>query len=434
MTTRKQVLISAGIVGAAGVVLAAFAARGSAGGKGAGGMGGHDHAAMLAAGGDELRPVRLDPEGARRIGITFAEVEFGPLLGTVRVVGAVSYDETRLVDVSPRVEGWAERLYVDFTGAPVRRGEPLLALYSPVLVAAQEELILARRLADETADQGGRAAENARALLESARRRLAYWEIAPDQIAAIEKSGVPERALVLRSPASGLVVEKNVVQGSRIMPGTSLYRIADLSRVWVEGEVFEKELGRVRLGQKARVTFDAYPGRTYEGTVTYVYPTLSPETRTGRIRVELANSDLQLKPGMYANLAFEAPIHHEGLHIPRSAVLTTGTRSVVFVRSADGALRPREIKIGLAAGDHVEVLSGLEAGEVVVASANFLVDAEANLGMALDGVERVEMGGAAGGHEGHGASALPKAPAAPSGHEGNTPPAPAPAAAAHSGH
>lgn len=377
-------------------------------------MSGHDHAAMLAAGGDELRPVRLDREGARRIGLTFAEVEDGPLSRTVRVVGIIAADETRLVDVSPRLEGWVEELFVDFTGAPVQRGEPLLSLYSPALVAAQEELILARRLADELSGAGGRAAENARALLEAARRRLAYWNIDPDQIAAIEKGGEPLRALVLRAPAGGVVVEKNVVRGTRVQPGSRLYRIADLSRVWVEGEVFERDLGLVEVGRRVRVGVEAYPGQGFEGTVTYIHPTISPESRTGRIRVELPNSGLRLKPGMYTNLAFEAPIHEAGLHIPRSAVLTTGTRSVVFVRAADGTLMPREVTVGGAAGDYVEILAGLVAGEVVVSSASFPVDAEANLGMALKGMEGMsglEHDGAAGGHGADGAHA---------GHAGHT--------------
>lgn len=407
MTTRKQISISAGIVGAAAIVLAVVAGPGAAGdGTSDQGMGGHDHAAMLAAGGDELSPVRLDEEGARRIGLSFAEVEYGPLHKTVRAVGVVAFDETRLVDVSPRLEGWAEELYVDFTGAPVRRGEPLLSLYSPALVAAQEELILARRLAGELADGGSRAAENARELLEAARRRLAYWGIAPDQIEAIEQRGAPERALVLRAPAGGIVVEKNVLRGSRVQPGTNLYRIADLSRVWVEGEIFEKDLGLVEVGRQVRVGVDAYPGQGFEGMVTYIYPTFSAESRTGRIRVELANPELRLKPGMYASLSFDAPIHHEGLHIPRSAVLTTGTRSVVFVRAADGMLLPREVTVGGAAGDHVEILAGLVAGEVVVSSANFLVDAEANLGMAMEGMSGLstdDSSSASGGtgHTGH---------------------------------
>lgn len=434
ISTRRQISISAGIVGAAAIVVAAVALKNSsagASGQGAGGvmddhgMGGHDHAAMMAAAGDELRPVRLDREGARRIGLTFAEVERGPLSRAVRVAGVVTVDETRLVDVSPRLEGWVEELYVDFTGAPVRRGEPLLSLYSPALVAAQEELILARRLADELAAAGGRAAENARELLEAARRRLAYWDIGADQIEAIERSGTPQRALVLHAPAGGLVVEKNLVRGSRVLPGTSLYRIADLSRVWVEGEVFEKDLGLVEIGRRVEVGVDAYPGQSLEGKVTYIHPTVSAESRTGRIRVELANPGLRLKPGMFANLAFDAPIHLAGLHIPRSAVLTTGSRSLVFVRAADGTLVPREVRVGGAAGEHVEILAGLEPGEVVVSSANFLVDAEANLGMSLEGMSGMNHDGAAGSHDangGHGAAgghADHGAPAAPSTHAGH---------------
>jgi RND family efflux transporter MFP subunit len=438
MTTRKQILISAGIVGAAAVVLALFTATDTAGEAAEGGMDGHDHAAMMAAVGDELRPVRLDREQARRIGLAFTEVESGPLLSTVRVMGLVSYDETRLVDLSPRVDGWAEELYIDFTGAPVRRGEPLFSLYSPALVAAQEELILAGRLAAEMAEQDGRAAENARALLESARRRLAYWGIAVDQIEAIERSGEPRRALAIRAPASGIVVEKNVVQGSRVLPGTNLYRIADLSRVWVEGEVFEKDMGLVRIGRKVRVSLDAYPGQGFEGKVTFIYPMLSAESRTGRIRVELPNPELRLKPGMYATLTFEAAVHQEGLHIPRSAVLTTGTRSVVFVRSGDGALVPREIAVGRAAGDQVEVLAGLAAGEIVVSSANFLVDAESNLGMALERTDAMD--GAAVGHGDHGMKEDQSAPAAslvgsgPGAPHDHAVPAPAPAPSAHTGH
>ncbi|MFS8637436.1 MAG: efflux RND transporter periplasmic adaptor subunit [Gemmatimonadota bacterium] len=427
MTTRRQIWISAGIVGAAAIALAIHTAMDPTG-EAVGGMEGHDHAAMAASGGDELRPVRLDAESARRIGITFAEAAHGPLFTVVRAVGVVAYDETRLAEVSPRVEGWVEELFVDFTGAPVRRGEPLLSLYSPALVAAQEELILARRLVDETAGRGGRAEENARALLEAARRRLAYWDVAPDQIEAIERLGEPLRAPVIRAPASGVVVEKNVVQGSRVMPGTTLYRIADLSRVWVEGEVFEKDLALVSVGRKVQVTFAAYPGESFEGTISYVQPTLSTESRTGRIRVELANPDLRLKPGMYGRITFEAPIHLAGLHVPRSAVLTTGTRSIVFVREPDGRLSPREITVGQAAGDHVEVLAGLEEGEVVVASANFLVAAEANLGTAL-GELIVE--GPAGGHEKHGVSGGHDDHGAPVGHENHGAPAsPAP----HAGH
>lgn len=404
MSTRKQAIVSAAIVAAAAAVVALYNVFGSGAAPSDDAMAGHDHATMAGGGGgDAMRPVRIDPESARRIGITYATVEFGPLESTVRVLGLVAYDETRIVEVSPKIEGWAERLYVAFDGAPVRRGQPLLELYAPTLVAAQEELILARRLADETASTDGAAAARARDLLDAARRRLAYWDIPAEVIAEVERSGTPRRTLPLLAPASGVVVAKNVVEGARVMPGTALYTIADLSRVWVEGEVFEKDLALVDVGRTARVSFDAYPGRTFEGTVSYVYPTISTETRTGRIRVELPNPGLRLRPGMYANLSFSVPVHRDGLHVPRSAVLSTGTRSVVFVRGADGVLTPREVTIGVAAGDHVEVLAGLQAGETVVASANFLIDAESNLGAAIDAMgvpEAVSGGMQSGTHDG----------------------------------
>lgn len=383
MITRKEISIAAGIVGTAAIALVAHTIAKDDDDAPTHAAGGHDHAAMLAGAGAELHPVLLDDEAARRIGVTFAVVERGPLARTVRAAGVVAYDETRLVDVSPRVEGWAEEVYADFTGAPVRQGEPLLALYSPALVAAQEELILARRLADRLETAGGPAAENARELLDATRRRLGYWGIDPDQIAAIELRDAPERTLVLRAPADGVVVEKNVVRGSRVEPGTVLYRIADLSRVWVEGEVFEKDLALIEAGRRVDVTVDAYPGERLEGTVAYIHPTLSAESRTARIRVELPNPGLRLKPGMYASLTFDAPIHDDGLHIPRSAVLTTGTRSLVFVRAHDGSLVPREVTAGRVAGEEVEILDGLAAGDVVVSAANFLIDAEANLGTAF---------------------------------------------------
>ena len=381
MSTRKQIVLSAAVVALALVAVIVYAATGGRGGE-AGGMQGQNHGAM-AGGEGERKPVRLDPESERRIGIAYAKVEYGPLMTTVRVVGVVSYDETRLHNVNPKIEGWVERLYVDFTGASVRKGQPLLAIYSPMLVSTQEELILARELVDEMAAVGGRAAENARGLLESARRRLRYWDIPEDQIAAIEQSRIPQKTLILRAPASGVVLEKNVIEGARIMPGMDLYKIADLSCVWVEGEVFEKDLALVRVGQHARVTFDAYPGQVFDGVVAYIYPTVSAETRTGRIRLELANPDLKFKPGMYANFEFEIPVHRAGIHVPRSAVLATGERSIVFVRSSEGTLVPREVTPGLSSGDHVEILAGLEPGEVVVASASFLIDAESNLGAAL---------------------------------------------------
>ena len=377
----RQMILSIAIVAIAAAAVGVYVVSGEDQDT-ASAAGGHNHGAAAATS-SESRPVRLDPERARRIGVTYATAETGPMASVVRTVGSVSFDETRLVSVNPKIEGWIEKLYVDFTGAPVSRGQALMAIYSPMLVSAQEELILARRLLDGAA-ASGTAATNARELLEAARRRLAYWDVPRSDIERIERTGSAQKTIVLRSPAHGLVVEKAVFQGQRIMPGMELYRIADLSTVWVEGEVFEKDLGLVALGSRAQISFESYPGQTFKGTVTYVSPVMTADSRTSRVRIELPNRNLQFKPGMYATMEFATRVHTAGIHIPRSAVLQTGARTIVFVRSADGSLVPRQITAGATTTEHVEVLAGLQEGEVVVASANFLVDAESNLGAALN--------------------------------------------------
>jgi RND family efflux transporter MFP subunit len=246
---------------------------------------------------------------------------------------------------------------------------------------------------------------------------LRYWDIPDDEIARIEREGVPQKTLTLRAPASGIVVEKNVVQGMRIMPGMDLYRIADLSRVWIEGEVFEKDLSLVKLGQQARVTFDAYAGEEFDGVVTYVYPTVSVESRTGRVRVELSNPGLRLKPGMYARVALSAGDVRDALMIPRSAVHYTGERAMVFVREAEGTLAPREITVGLATGDEIEVLAGLTEGTVVVSSANFLIDAESNMGSSMESMPGIDTSGERRGQPPDSGTRRGRAPAR--GHEGH---------------
>jgi Cu(I)/Ag(I) efflux system membrane fusion protein len=286
--------------------------------------------------------------------------------------------------VSPRIDGWVERLYVDYTGRAVRAGEPLLAIYSPMLVAAQEELLLARRLARDVAGGTEDAARGADDLVAAARRRLALWEIPESEIARIESAGEARRTLTLRAPSSGVVTQKRVVAGQRVMAGDALFEIVDLGTVWVEGDVYEQDLARIRVGQLVVAELHALPGEQLEGRVDYVYPTLDPETRTARIRVSLPNPALRLKPGMAATLhvldAADTPV----LGVPRSAVLSTGERDLVFVRRADGKLEPREVAVGASGADRVEILRGLAPGETVVASATFLVDAESNLGAAVD--------------------------------------------------
>lgn len=391
MKKRTQAVLSLGLITAAAAVVLLVSAR--SGDRPVETAAGHDHAAMAAGTGTDARPVMLDPEAARRIGVTYAMAAVKPFRRTISTVGNVTWDETRLSNVNLKIEGWVEHLHVDFTGAPVRQGQPLLAIYSPMLVSAQEELILAHRLAASAgSSDSGRVATNARDLLEAARRRLRYWDIPEDEIARIEASGSPQKTLTLRAPASGIVVEKNVVEGTRVMPGMDLYRIADLSRVWIEGEIFEKDLSLVRVGQSAQVTLEAYPGESFEGRVTYVYPTVSLEARTGRVRVELANPRLQFKPGMYARLSLDAAGQNDALMIPRTAVHFTGERALVFVRDADGMLVPREITTGLVSGDDLVVLAGLAQGETVVSSASFLIDAESNMGSSMTSMPGMDMG------------------------------------------
>jgi membrane fusion protein, copper/silver efflux system len=350
--------------------------------------GDHDHATMAMGGqsADSARPVALTAEEARRIGVTFAAVEASDVPREIRTVGQVTFDETRLTTIAPKVDGWVERLHVDYTGRPIRRGEPLFALYSPMLVTAQEELLLAHRLARDVAAGSADARAGADDLVASARRRLAYWDVPAGEIARIERSGQAQRALTLYAPTSGVVVEKNVTQGQRVMAGDALYRVADLSTVWVEGDVYEQDLRAVREGQSATAEFDAYPGESWSGRIAYVYPTLSPETRTARVRVALANPGLRLKPGMYATLRIVGTRRANTLTVPRSAILATGERQIVFVRRADGRLEPRVVEVGTISGDRAEIVRGVAVGDTVVASATFLLDAESNLGTALGGM------------------------------------------------
>jgi len=342
---------------------------------------GHDHAAML-AGMDEARPVRLTEADARRIGITLTEAREKTLPVTVEAVGVATYDETRLRVVNPKLEGWVEALHIDFNGAPVRAGEPLMDIYAPQLVSAQEELALAARLARQSGSE--RARENAEALLESARRRLAYWDIPASTIRRVEETGEVQRSVTIPSPATGMVVEKGVVEGDRITPGMTLYRIADLSRIWVEVDVFERDLGVVRVGQPATVRFEAFPSERFEARVTYIYPTVSLESRTGRVRLELANPEGRLRPGMYTQVQLSAESGPPTVVLPRSALLETGERALVFVEDADGTLVPRAVTPGRVAGREVEILAGVRPGDRVVTSAAFLVDAESNLGSLME--------------------------------------------------
>jgi Cu(I)/Ag(I) efflux system membrane fusion protein len=252
-----------------------------------------------------------------------------------------------------------------------------------MIVTAQEELLLARKLGRELRAASPEAIASAAELVRSARQRLNHWDISDATLDRIEQSGKVERTVELRVPFDGVVLEKAVVSGQSIMAGESLFRIADLSVVWVEGDIFEQDIEAVQMGLQVEATLDALPGESLSGRISYVYPTLNLDTRTARVRIELANPGLRIKPGMYATIRFHGMQRSNVLTVPRSAVLSTGERDIVFVRRPDGFLEARPVTLAGAFGDRVEVLRGLAAGEVVVSSATFLIDAESNLGTAL---------------------------------------------------
>jgi len=324
-------------------------------------------------------PVHLTSDQARAIGITFTTVDRGPLTRVIRTVGQVIPAEPNLSDVTARIDGFVDRLFVDATGLLVRKGEPLLSLYSPMLVTAQEELLTALRLASSLDSSDGEAWRNAQALLAASRRRLAYWDISADQIARLERTGEVTKTLTLTAPSDGVVLEKMVVAGQGVTSGMKLYRIADLSTVWMEGEVFEQDLALIRVGAEARVELAAYPGGPRRGRVSFVYPVVDEQSRTARVRVVLANAGGVLRPGMYATLFFDAILDPDRLSVPAEAVVMTGERNLVFLVRPDGMLEPREVVLGARGDGRVQILSGVAEGDLIVGSANFLVDAESRL-------------------------------------------------------
>jgi Cu(I)/Ag(I) efflux system membrane fusion protein len=327
----------------------------------------------------ERQPVRLTAVQAQALGVTYTVVTRGPLSRSVRTVGQVVPAEPNLAEITPKVDGFVDRLFVDATGVQVRRGEPLLALYSPMLVSAQEELLTALHLAQTIDSTAPEAWRNAQDLVAATRRRLAYWDISEEQIERLERTGEVTKTLTLVAPFDGVVMEKMVVAGQSVMPGMKLYRLANLSTVWVEGEVFEQDLALIRVGAPVRVELTAYPGQTLTGRVAFVWPVVDEQSRTGKVRVALANAKGLIKPGMYATLLFDATVGRDALSLPAEAVVLTGERNLVFVVGKDGALEPRQVTLGARAGDRIQVLDGVAEGERVVASANFLVDAESRL-------------------------------------------------------
>ncbi len=324
--------------------------------------------------------VTIDHERQQLIGLQTEKVAEGAVSGELRALGRVSVDETRVRKVNVKVEGFVEKLFVDFVGKSVTKGQPLFSLYSPEFVSAQREYLLA--LKTQKALLGGSLQSSGGDLLESARRRLSLWDVPKEAIDNLEQTGEVLRAITLRSPISGVVTVKNVVEGARITPADIPFEITDLSRVWVLVDVYEAELGRAKVGMSAELTTQASPGKIFKGRIVFVDPIMDPKTRTAKARLEFANPKDELKPEMFGEVLLKGQ-GHKGILVPRDAVLDAGTTKVAFVALGDGKFEPREITTGTAIGEKVEIRSGLKAGEEVVVRANFLVDSESRLKAAL---------------------------------------------------
>jgi RND family efflux transporter MFP subunit len=353
--------------------------------------------------------VEIDPAKQQLIGIVTTAAIRRPLHQVIRAVGIVTVDESRLSDIPSKVEGWVEKLYADQTGKLVTKGQPLLAIYSPDLVSTQQEYLLAlrsqKRLADSPFPEVKKSGD---ALLEATRQRLRLWDISERDIQRLEKTGEARKTLTLYSPASGYVMEKTAVAGMKVTPEMTLFRLADLSRIWVEADIYEFEAPLLKVGDKAQLTAASLPGRVLQGKINYLYPTVGEMTRTLKARLEFSNPKLELKPGMYVNVEISSPAA-EALAIPEAAVIDTGTRKVVFVKQGEGTFIPREVTVGTRAEGYYPILSGLQEGELVVSSATFLLDSESRFaaaGQAMEGMAGMESPKgkppAAGEHAGHG--------------------------------
>lgn len=349
---------------------------------------GMDYIPVYASEAAASRQLRISPEKIQKLGVKTAKVEARKLVREIRALGSIQVDERRVHAVSPKFEGWIQRLQVNATGQAVKRGQALLEVYSPDLLSAQQEFLIARQGLEALRQASPQARATAEQLVHNALQRLRHWDIAPAQLDRLQSQGVAQDSLPLLSPANGVVLEKPAVEGMRFMPGDVLFRIADLSTVWLLVDVFEQDLGWIRVGQAVSVQINAYPERSFKGVVSFIYPTFATETRTVKVRVELPNAEGLLRPGLYGSASLAAAgAADERLAVPDSAILDSGTRQVVLVRLDEGLFEPRPVKLGRKADGYVEVLDGLAAGESVVTSANFLIDAESNLKAALQGME-----------------------------------------------
>jgi RND family efflux transporter MFP subunit len=365
--------------------------------------------------------IAISPTTVQSMGVRTAKVEVRPLSRLTLTVGLVNFNERNLSTITTKVNGWIERLAVNATGDPVRKGQTLLSIYSPDLVSSQEEYLLAVRNLKAMKDSPVKEmAEGARRLAEASRRRLAYFDVSAAQIAALERTGQVKKHLTLFSPANGIVTKRMVTQGMYVQAGMPLMEVADLTTVWVDADIYQYELPWIKVGQPVTMTLDYLPGETFQGKIDYLYPYLKEATRTAKVRLRFANPGLKLKPEMFAQVKIESPVAHQAVVVPTSAVLDTGLKQHVFIALGGGRFEPREVKLGVYGDDnnYREVISGLQGGEEVVTSAQFLLDSESRFREAVQMMMP--------GQEGAGKKAEP--PSAMPGMKMESPPAAPPAA------
>jgi Cu(I)/Ag(I) efflux system membrane fusion protein/cobalt-zinc-cadmium efflux system membrane fusion protein len=329
--------------------------------------------------------ILIDPVTIQNMGVRLARVKRKPLVKDIRTFGNITYDERLIYTVNTKFNGWIEKLYVDFVGETVKKGQPLFGIYSPDLVTAQEEYLLALQYNARLKDSPYTSIrEGAQRLLDASRTRLKYWDLSDRQIKKIENTGNVQKTLTIYSPAKGVVINKNAFQGHYVKAGEHQYEIADLSKVWVDVDIYEYELPWIRNGMPAKMELSYIPGKIFAGKVLYVYPFLTAKTRTARLRLEFPNPDFQLKPNMYANVNLESAVAKDSLVIPQEAVIDSGVRKVVFVVLGKGKFQPREVKLGAEGNDNeFQVLEGLKEHEQIVISAQFMLDSESRLREAI---------------------------------------------------
>jgi len=330
-----------------------------------------------------LVPVQLSPQKLQSIGVKTSEVGHKIITDEIRATGNVAVDETRLAYVQTRFSGYIQKVFADATYQYVRKGQPLFTIYSPDLVATEREYLVARQNQQQVAQSTvSGVAASAASLLDAAAERLKQWGVPPREIERLESTGQVQQEIEVYSPVSGFITERIALPSVAVQPEMRLYTIADLSMVWVQAQVFQNDLGRIKIGDVATLSVDTFPGHTFSGRVNFIYPQLDMDTRTAKVRIVFSNPSLQLKPGMFVNVALKVPMGRQ-LVIPANAVLQSGTRQIAFVDRGDGYLEPREVQLGARAGDDFIVLKGLKEGEKVITSANFLIDSESQLQAAL---------------------------------------------------